>query len=153
MLKKTINEIADLEKPFELLGEAAQKISRKLSIALIDAQNMIAKNFGIPTWYQFERQLASTIAQRKGGRWLFEHLKTIDKCIRMSSYDRSKLSVQSRQLLAMSLMDCINLPATFQEHLLDIGLWDSFYDYLNGEDVDIHFAVNHWAEYGLPLMS
>ncbi len=147
MFKKTINQIADLEKPVEFLAQAAEKISREKSITLVDARKFIAKNFGIPTWYQLERQLASSITQRKGGRWLFDHLKTINQCIKLSCYDRSKLSGHSKQLLAMSLTDCINLPATFQGHLLDIGLWDSFYDYLDGEDVNIHVAINHWAEY------
>lgn len=147
MLKKTINQIADLEKPLEFLAQAAEKISSEQSIVLVDAQNSIAKYFGIPTWYQLERQLASTISQRKSGTSLFEDLKTIDKCIKLSSYDCSKLSDKSKQLLAMSSSDCINLPVTFQDHLSDIGLVGRLYDYLNGEDVEIHEVLDHWAEY------
>ena len=147
MFKKTINQIADLEKPVDFLARAAEKISREKSITLVDAKKLVARSFGIRNWYELERQLASTITQRKGGRWLFDHLKTINKCIKLSRYDRSKLSAQSKQLLAMSLPDCINIPATFQDHLLDIGLWDCFYDYLDDEDVNIHFVINHWAEY------
>ena len=148
MSKKTINKIADdIQQPFEFLAQKAEKVSLELSITLDDAKQLIADNFGIPTWYQLERQLEATISQRDGGRELFAGLKVIRQCIELSKFDYSKLTGPSKQLLAMTEDDCMNLPEYFQEHLSKISFANEFNDYLEGADVDIHGSIKSWDEY------
>jgi hypothetical protein len=146
MSKNTINEIADLDKPFEHLIHMAEKVCRECSTTIDNAKTLIANKFGIPTWYQFERQLNATIRQRNGGRELSNILKTIDECISLSKFDRNALSNCSKQLLTLGLQGCIDLPAHFQDHLISLDYSD-WYDYRDGIDVDLHFAINNWAEY------
>lgn len=146
MSKNTINEIADLDKPFEHLAHMAERICRELPATVDDAKTLIAKKFGIPTWYQFERQLNATIRQRKGGLELFNLLKKIDECISLSKFDRNTLSNCSKQLLALGLQGCIDLPTHFQDHLISLNYsdWD---EYLDGSDVNIYAVIESWAEY------
>jgi hypothetical protein len=148
MSKKTINKIADdIHQPFEFLAHKAEKVSLELSITLDDAKQRIADNFGIPTWYQLERQLEATISQRDGGRELFAGLKVIRQCIELSKFDYSKLTGPSKQLLAMTEDECMNLPEYLQEHLSKISFANEFNEYLEGADVDLHYAIGSWAEY------
>ncbi|WP_031569323.1 hypothetical protein [Rheinheimera texasensis] len=146
MSKNTINEIADLDKPLEHLAQMTEKICRECSVTTDNAKKLIASKFGIPTWYQFERQLNATIRQREGGRELFNLLKKIDECISLSKFDRNTLSNCSKQLLALSLQDCIDLPTHFQDHLISLN-YSEWHDYADDTDVDIHLAINNWAEY------
>ncbi len=124
----------------------AQRICRELPATVDDAKILVAKKFGIPTWYQFERQLNATIRQRKGGRELFKLLKKIDECISLSKFDRNTLSNCSKELLALGLQGCIDLPTHFQDHLISLNYCE-WYDYAVDTDVDIHFTINNWAEY------
>lgn len=148
MFKKTLNEIADDEsRPLEFLANAAEKVSRELSVSLDHAKQLIADKFGIYNWYQLERQLASTASQRRGGKELFQGLQRIRQCIQLSKFDRSKLSGASKELLAMKVEDCMNLPEYFQDHLSDISFTNEFNEYLRGEDANVHQSIIYWDEY------